>query len=196
MKCDDRVCVWTQTLLITFDALDYIQELRGLTGLFVRPLSGEYGVSTIYSETSLYNLTSVNNGIEMIPPSFVEETLKSFYLAPEAPVIVTAPNFEMYELLALALISQQWPRLQRNFTFCTGTILPRSLNGRTFDLQIIPNSAILKFQRDVPDGIFVGVTPVPHQYKEDDLAWCDVAYHDSCTTCFVLDTQFFANIWG
>ena len=183
-------CVWTQTLLITFDALDYIQELRGLTGLFVRPLSGEYGVSTTYSETALYNLTSVNNGIEMISPNFIEDTLKGLYLAPESPVIVPAPNFEVYELLALALISQQWPRLQRNFTFCTGTILPRSLNGRTFDLQIIPNSAILKFQRDIPDGIFVGVTPVAHQYKENDLAWCDVAYHDLVQTTSSLTRSF------
>lgn len=33
---------------------------------------------------------------------------------------------------------QQWPRLKRNFSFCTGAIAPRSFMGKALDLQATP----------------------------------------------------------
>lgn len=39
----------------------------------------------------------------------------------------------------LAIWSQQWPRLRRNFRFCTQAASDRSAEGASFDLQVLPS---------------------------------------------------------
>lgn len=40
--------------------------------------------------------------------------------------------------ICMAIWSQQWPRLRKNFTFCAAAIEPRVLNKRPFDLLLSP----------------------------------------------------------
>jgi len=66
-------------------------------------------------------------GVEVICPPKGSNKLDSS-LAPHS----------QYEETCLKLWAQQWSRLRRVFAFCTGSLEPRSVEKRPFDLQIVP----------------------------------------------------------
>jgi len=53
-------------------------------------------------------------------------------------VVLLAQNSSVYEQFVLSVWSQQWPALRSNFTFSTGSLEPRTLGSRPFDLQVTP----------------------------------------------------------
>ena len=172
-------CVWTHTLLIPFDALDYIGEFQGLVSLFHRPPEDwDYTAALHLSAEQLRDLTDVEHSAVTAPHKIVEDIILSLYSSPDTPTVLPAPNFYEYEPLVLALVSQQWPRIQRNFTFCTGTFSPRSLNNRAFDLQVIPLNAVLKFQREVPAANVVAIQRSDVSSSETSSVWQKLACAD------------------
>ena len=58
---------------------------------------------------------------------------------------------ETYQSDILGIWDLQWPRLKRSFTFCTGSLSPRVLEKKHFDLQIMPSQrerTLSKFERE------------------------------------------------
>ena len=50
-------------------------------------------------------------------------------------IVVPSDNSNIHEAMSLAIYDQQWPRLRRNFRFCTGAL---SWRDSEFDLSICP----------------------------------------------------------
>ena len=135
-------CVWTHTLLIPFAKLGSVQSLQRFVRLFVRPMVDEYGEfrnprhATIDGEHLDDDVwaehTVTNSG----------DVLRKLYESPNEAILVPISSATLAENVFLEIWSQQWPRLRRSFTFCTGSISGRRMDGRWFDLQGVPEKRV------------------------------------------------------
>lgn len=161
-------CVWTHTLLIEFADLGKIPDLNQLTTFFVRPsdnLHLEYQIP-LYIERA--DLMSSN---EMLSKNKVfGQLMIGLYENFNSTILIPAENSALYEEIVLQIWSNQWPRLRRNFTFCTGALNIKILDGKEFDLQVVP-------ARNV--DIVSKKSSQPLVIKESDLPntdWLEILY--------------------
>lgn len=134
-------CVWTHTLIIRFGDLARINNLSSLIRLFVRPaLSAKswkrYESPISFDESSPADKGELYSGAREVYQG--SELCDALYGSPILPVVVPVLESSIFENEFLDLWSQQWPRLRRNFSFCTGSIETREVDGHSFDLQCIP----------------------------------------------------------
>ena len=122
-------CVWTHTLLIRDEDIARIKDFRALTELFRRPTEENafqvYEDRLVFEERdwSPYNALNDARGL-----------LQALYGSPRR-IVIPSDTAQKYEELILVLMNQQWPRLRRNFRFCTGAL---SLRESEFDLSVSP----------------------------------------------------------
>jgi hypothetical protein len=177
-------CVWTHTLLIENTDLARINNLNELIALFARPSKNSlswalYGSPLILLKddmavSSQYDSKCANS----IWEETAREVISALYMYPEQPVFVVARNGEEYEDLTLAVWTQQWPRLRRNFWFCTGSITNRKSGSKPFDLQVIPSSSVSHTKREVESAIIIDRRGSIRTSTSPD--WISVAVADLC----------------
>lgn len=149
-------CVWTHTLIIENADLARIKNLSVLVGLFVRP-GKERPHSYYRSQLAVPNLPNASAGVKNSLESLATLILAALYGLPNRPVFIPSERSDEYENLVLAIWSQQWPGLRRSFWFCMGSLSNRRINGRLFDIQVIPQRTLDQMRREVPSGQFVEV---------------------------------------
>jgi hypothetical protein len=132
-------CVWTQTILIRFTDLINVTDYEGLLSLFKRP-EKEHDYSYFTGKLDLELGIPTGNGIEetVMSRNSLHQVIQSLYSDSNTPLFIESSNANTYEKLLLCIWLQQWPRLKRNFSFCTGSIGARSFNNKFLDLQVIP----------------------------------------------------------
>lgn len=126
-------CVWTHTLLIDFTDLATVDALEGLAKLFKRPERStgfsEYGVAKHLPKARHY--TS-----HIAADPWIRSILSALYETPHKQIVAIRSRDDSDEIV-LSIWSQQWPRLRRNFRFCTYSASDRSFDNFTFDLQLV-----------------------------------------------------------
>lgn len=132
-------CVWTQTLLVDFSDLVFLNNFS-LLKLFKRP-RGINDIQT-YNHYLTLDTRSQSQSSKQLPLSTIIDLMVALYEHPN--VSVFAPVYEDMQVdeIAFVLWLQQWPKLRRNFRFCTWTGSDRSRPGEQFDLQFIPLKSI------------------------------------------------------
>lgn len=149
-------CVWTHTLLIDYSDLARIKNLRVLLELLARPTTKQ--PENQYKHRVSVSAEFLDNSV-IHPPktgsNIAPQIIEALYETPDKPVYIAARNASEYEDLIMAVWSQQWPRLRRAFAFCTGSIANRRLNGRLFDLQVIPLESFGQTKREVQFAVFL-----------------------------------------
>lgn len=155
-------CVWTHTLLISVSDLQSLSSAETLAGLFRRPETsnpseGEYsepiGVSSMIQRGRSW--MSSNEGTAHLFSSTANQVLLALYDDEITSVVIPAQDSSIFEPLVMEIWSQQWPALRAKFTFCTGSLLPRQLGPKHFDLQVTPEKGKRQFMRKVQNGIVV-----------------------------------------
>lgn len=129
--------VWTHTLFIDYSDLGQIHDLSSLVAVFrypVEPLASSYVQPVVLDLAE----PRVKQRSLDLPAEVVGAVVQLLYGDSSLPVFVPASNSTDYESLVLNIWSQQWPRLRRSFSFCTGALAERQLRGRSLDLQIMP----------------------------------------------------------
>jgi len=134
-------CVWTHTLLIKFSDLINIYHYTDIINLFKKPIEfvdyDYYRKPLILNEGQLNNITEeINNHIDCY---ISKNLLYHIYKYPDKSILFKSLSPINYETLVTSIWLQQWPRLRRNFYFCTGAISPRVLEDKVFDFQIVPD---------------------------------------------------------
>lgn len=160
-EMDRPGCVWTHTLVIDFSDLPLIKNPLRLLKFFYRPEGSE--ISSSYGRPIRLTLPEI--GYSFSEPSFslgsirevVESILTGLYGSPNTPVFIIADTSEEFETLVLAIWNQQWPRLRRSFSFCTGSISNRKLNGGFFDVQVMPWTSFENVKRALPAAEYVKI---------------------------------------
>lgn len=125
-------CIWTHSLLITFTGLAELKEPRQLLRFFRRPSS-----TPIFSDySSPITLDgSPQQSWPRIDQALARHLLLEIYAEPLKKVIVEIQQTGPAESTLLAIWGQQWPRLRRNFRYCSLTSDDRSTRQHVFDVQ-------------------------------------------------------------
>jgi len=129
-------CVWTQTLLIKFPDLGKISELKFLLQFFKRPAAGDYTTYYFPIEFEFSDSLTATQYQEFDTANV--KLIQPLYDFPDKSIVLPSSSARENELDILAIWSNQWPRLRRNFYFCSGALNLKTLDGKLFDLQIIP----------------------------------------------------------
>jgi hypothetical protein len=152
-------CVWTHTILIPFEAVPLLNDLKAVADRFSRPRSGD-------DHFQYSNPITLNDdcGREQETPSNLESSsllskltavVYEELFSSNEPVLVGADNAHAFFSLVIHLWNSQWPALRTNFKFCTGALSPRRLGGEDFDLQIFPTRQRSRFARVSKHATFV-----------------------------------------
>lgn len=157
-------CVWTQTLLIRLDDLARISNFDQVNCLFHRP-AAPTGIED-YQRRMVFE-----QKLSSAPRTPIEgrAALRALY-GTDKKVVITTENADTFEALVLAVFEQQWPRLRRNFRFCTGAL---SLRDAEFDLSISPPEAAHSLSQS---GTIISDKSLRSPEKEEE--WLEVAYRD------------------
>lgn len=146
-------CVWTQTLLIEFADLGKLSSFYFLNRLFERPTAQQYH---LYSKP-----IDVQNG-GTGSPQYSDEDLRLkiqistlLYEEDQKTIFVPANISSQFERIIFDIWSDQWPRLRRNFTFCSGSLSSRTMDNKAYDLQVIPNKLVEHFKRQNTESVIL-----------------------------------------
>lgn len=130
-------CVWTHSLWIKFADLGKIPNFSTLLTYFKRPSVNDFTKynNPIHCEWS--DLTHKDQSSGIVLDTYLAAT-EFLYDNFESAMLIPSERGSKYESLVLRLWSDQWPRLRRGFTFCTGSLSLKVHNGHPFTLQVIP----------------------------------------------------------
>jgi hypothetical protein len=96
------------------------------------------------------------------------------------PVLVVSRSSAALDETVLRVWNQQWPGLKRKFTFCTGSLSSREVNGKPVDLQVIPSSRRRAFEG--ASNAFRVVSPFESDVQDKSRGlkkqWIEVAVED------------------
>jgi hypothetical protein len=127
--------VWTHSLAVSFADLAHIKDLRSLTALFRRPQGLED--SRTY-ERPLNHEELSSKGKADVERSILAYLVRSLYLQTKATVRLALDDNRAIEEALLLVWSQQWPRLRRRFSFCTGMMTASNPAFSNFDVLVGP----------------------------------------------------------
>jgi hypothetical protein len=154
--------VWTHSLLLRSADVAQVEHPSILLPIFRRPPKAEFDLQT-YEEPLTLTLGDSSRSADdrQYDPEVVAGILGSLY-GQDGPVYLVSSDAEHFEPLLLDLWAQQWPRLRRTFTFCSGALEPRSLRRRSLDLQVVPRP------RARSEGVTIGLDGVGTLANDED----------------------------
>lgn len=163
-------CVWTHTLLISFEELGHFEAFEELLAAFRHP-SGE----DLKEYSQPLSLPASGGKVKAAEPiENVAEVIQAVYSHPNDIIALPAKNAEHHTRLILALWQQQWPSLRSNFSFCTGALELRTGENR-LDVQAIPDERRL-MQKAINKALLVGVDEVSTSIASRE--WITAATND------------------
>jgi hypothetical protein len=162
-------CVWTHTLIIRNEDLARIQSFGALNAIFRRP---EYPVLVErYESVIVFGGTAAKRSAFRAKDG--REIMWGLYET-ERQIVVPTDAPRTYEAFVLALLDQQWPKLRRNFKFCTGAL---SIRETEFDLSMSPPEVTHSIGKQ-------GLVIRSGAEKESAATgWLDLAEEDLYTDC-------------
>ena len=153
--------VWTHTLLLTPEQLSTV-DLVNVTKWFRRPTTTEKALG--YCRPLKINPEDMHQGPRGVPPFPVavygaraEGMFEALYGSDSAALAILLPaeSSSEYEQLVLHAWSLQWGELRGRFSFCTGALSVRHVEGHPFDLQVVPRDRAATIQRYAAPGTYV-----------------------------------------
>jgi len=179
-------CVWTHTLLIDFADLIHINNFKKLISLFKNP--SDLSDLSSYNECIELNEQDISQAISLDEEyKITKNILNNLYSYPNSPLLISSSTSQKYESIILSIWAQQWPRLKRNFLFCTGSLTPRFYEKQCLDIQIIPNQLKITNTNSflvVKEG----------NDESTDIEWLNILYEDIITPRSIL--RNFLNMYG
>ena len=143
-------CVFSHTLLVDFSELAQVTDLSVLLSLFCRPEKGEY--SSTYRQSLTLPTKTQPRKLDLRQ---VRSLLTGLYRPDEPDLMIASSRSEEWLAAIMAAWSQMWPRLRRRWTFSTGSLGPRSIDGQRFALQVIPARWRTRMEREFADAIWL-----------------------------------------
>lgn len=165
-------CVWTQTLYVQRGFLSTLPSLAWLAALFVRPQASReswaaYGQS-LHCQPPIEGEDLLRN-TPLVDRRTAQAILESFYARDTRPLLLPSRAAVDYEAFVFQLWEQQWPSLRTEFHFCTGSLSPRTLLSKDFDLQVVPTTMSRVDRRKVRDAVVVDRDAAPNRVT--DWSW-------------------------
>lgn len=126
-------CIWTHSLFVSFTELARMDDPRHLLPLFKRPDASDS--KDDYSKSLEFK--PCDAPLVPIDVLLASELLSRLYTQPIQKVYLYTEDQIKSHATVLAVWGQQWPRLRRNFRFCSLTAEDRSTSEHRFDVQFL-----------------------------------------------------------
>lgn len=167
-------CVWTHTIVLPAQKLATVASLASLTKLFKRPTRGfnksDYAETIPFRRDTLQTSMLEHQQAVAVLRDQLDLIFSAYYGSPNlSPVILVARDSDEFCEAIFALWSQQWPRLRQRFSFCTGSLSGRSLDGRALDIQCSPPTVAKDVSREASAESF-RVEPILMLSHDDDVS--------------------------
>jgi hypothetical protein len=135
-------CVLTHTLLMPLEEFGDDEDPSWIEDLFLDPRS--------VSSLSVYDRPCDAIRAPRIPNPVLRRDsialfVRKFFGEAIRPIIWVGANEP--EEISWLILKSIWPRLRMQFSFCTYSLQPRSMQQRPFDLEFVPRPAKRKFVR-------------------------------------------------
>jgi hypothetical protein len=145
-------CVWTHSLLLDLADIGKLPDLSILNTLFKRPKANNF---TSYESVLIFDALNIafaskKNKSEI--NDYMGAIMEALYQSPNKTCLIPQNSSQNLENEILNIWSEQWPRLRRNFTFCTGSLNLKVLESEEYDLQVIPEKLITNINRQSKNG--------------------------------------------
>lgn len=140
--------VWTHTLLVPDDALTG-HRVSWLLTLHRRPSTSSRADLDRYFLPLPPAVPDAPHDTTDLDPEAATEVLTRLYSQAPGPAVLELDGLDERDRLCMAVWEQQWPRLRRAFSFCSGALEPRRGADRPFDLLL------------APPGLLPGAGPAP-----------------------------------
>jgi len=125
--------VWTHTLLIEISAIWTIKNFDLLLSAFKRPEKDKINKNL---EALYFSIEDLNTRKVLL--SRRQNLISCSLYTTNKPLVIFSTTENEFQSDVLNIWTYQWPRLKRNFSFCTGSMALRSIGREAFDLQIMP----------------------------------------------------------
>jgi hypothetical protein len=157
-------CVWTHTLLINFEYLNCDLNLFSLLNYFLRP-NGENLHLDKYS-----NQISIQQKNDFVLPKIISkakvELLTWSLMSSERPIIVPSYSSADYQVELFTIIQSQLSLWGHFLTFSTGSLANRSIDKKTFDLQVIPPNIVKNICRNNTSSLVLDTIKNSNEYPQ------------------------------
>jgi hypothetical protein len=160
--------VWTHSLFIPLVNLAKFPSLTPLLQVFREP--SDLSERSVYKNALQVTVPDLRRPVDMQEDT-IRVLLLALYGKPEYAVVITGEAPGTLPFIFTELWSQQWPRLRRHFTFCTGALELRRLGERPFDLQAVWAKSAGVLARPF-------VTRIERPYSIPDASWVDTLAQD------------------
>lgn len=140
-------CVWTHSLLLDLADIGKLPDLSILNSLFKRPKINSFDS---YNSELIFDAVKISIALkknESEINDYMGAIMEALYQSPNTTCLIPQNSSQNLENEILNIWSEQWPRLRRNFTFCTGALNLKVLEGEEYDLQIIPEKLTSNINR-------------------------------------------------
>lgn len=149
-------CVWTHSLILEFTDIGKIPNLTYLNKFFLRPQSGQYSNYSIPLTIDISNQFTISDVENDYLIDHQRLVMSALYESPFKTIIIPSNSSSTYEIIILRIWSDQWPRLRRNFTFCSGALSLKTMDEREYDLQVTPIRRLSSLERQSNDSEVIG----------------------------------------
>lgn len=166
-------CVWTHSLVVQYSDLARLTSAQALLGLFRRPTPNDLAEY----EKTLDVPVSLKPEPLKTSKHLLRVIVSSLYESAEA-VYVQANSSDAFADAILAVWDQQWPRLRRGFSFSTGSLATREINGKPFDLQVVPRQRLPVIRRSGSQQATVVSGDRRLEYRDGADEWLSAAVED------------------
>lgn len=167
-------CVWTHVLLLDFGSLATMRFLANVASMFRRPTRDitfeTYQKTTSVFENALSALPQVAQVDYITLRELLTASILVLYEGTSRDSILSlgsSSEVQAANQVALAIWTQQWPRLRRSFRFCTLVERDRSSAQHQFDLQYGLNAEARLTGQNVNTKV--------HMAAQFDAPWVSVA---------------------
>jgi hypothetical protein len=159
-------CVLTHTLLIPLDAWKVAPDPRAFSDLFasVEGLRSEER----FKKPLQFDVKSARAPRPVsLPRGTAVDFVRKYYGEGHRPLAwFDCPEPEE---AAWAIVRVLWPALREQFSWCTASLQPRSLDSRLLDLQFAPAAAYPRFHKIPRDSFIAGE---PEKAGQPGEPWC------------------------
>lgn len=128
-------CVRTRSLIVPLELWLSLEGIRGLLPLMLPVRFDE-------KPGALAPLDAAGAPRKVTDPRRIE-LVEALFLEPRQPIVIF--DFPEPEDAAERVLAALWPAMKRNFSVSTFTLVPRRIEGRSFDLTFAPKGARGRF---------------------------------------------------
>ncbi|MDP3543526.1 MAG: hypothetical protein Q8T11_13735 [Elusimicrobiota bacterium] len=168
-------CVWTHTLLFRLQDLEKISEASRIMSALHRP-DPKGGLDSYKRPVAIVTEPSENSQLTLAAGQ-LNQVVRALYSNGTQPVVILAREPQPFEDAALGIWLQQWPEFRKRFTFCSGAIGARKLNGNYFDLQVSPHGSLRQLKREMPEMVVVD-SAVSLEVSSNAPDWANTITYD------------------